>query len=49
MADGWLEDDRFGTLEDILKRTNHEVMKKGDTILTLMRITRDDNFMICSF
>ena len=29
MADGWLEDDRFGTLEDILKRTNHEVMKKG--------------------
>lgn len=43
MADGWLEDDRFGTLEDILKRTNHEVMKKGDTILTLMRITRDDN------
>ena len=26
MADGWLEDDRFGTLEDILKRTNHEVI-----------------------
>lgn len=24
MADGWLEDDRFGTLEDILKK---QIMK----------------------
>lgn len=41
-ADGWLEDNRFGTFADIVNRTNATLMK-GDMILTTIRITRDDS------
>lgn len=42
-AEGWLEDDTYGTWNDILKRTNVD-LKKGDMILTTQRITRDDAY-----
>ena len=32
MADGWLDDNRYGTLEEMIKRSNASV-KKGDYIL----------------
>ena len=41
MADGWLEDNRYGTFADIVKRTDMPLLK-GDMILTTMTITRDD-------
>lgn len=41
-ADGWIEDTRFGTFTEIIKRTNAQPMKVGDMILTTLRITRDD-------
>ena len=42
MADGWIEDNRFGYFSDIVKRTNSQKMQVGDMVLTTMRITRDD-------
>lgn len=41
MADGWLEDDRYGTFSDIVARTDAPLIK-GDMILTTIRICRDD-------
>lgn len=41
MADGWLEDNRYGTFADIVNRTDAPLMK-GDMILTTLSITRDD-------
>lgn len=41
VADGWLEDNRFGTFTDIVKKTDLP-LKKDDHVLTVMRITRDD-------
>ena len=41
MADGWLEDNRYGTFVDIVNRTDAPLMK-GDMILTTLRIERDD-------
>ena len=41
MADGWLEDNRYGTFADIVDRTDVPLMK-GDMILTTLRIERDD-------
>lgn len=41
MADGWLEDNRFGTFDDIVNRTNQS-LQVGDMVLTTLRITRDD-------
>lgn len=43
MADSWLEDNRFGTFSDIVKRTN-EPLQKGDYILTTLSIQRDDTY-----
>lgn len=43
MADGWLEDNRYGTFSDIVERTDQPLMK-GDMILTTLRITRDDAY-----
>ena len=43
MADGWLEDNRYGSFADIIKRTNAP-LKKGDMVLTTIRITRDDAY-----
>lgn len=43
MADGWLEDNTYGTWVDILKATAGE-MKKGDMVLTIQHITRDDAY-----
>lgn len=43
MADGWLEDERFGTFADIVKRTEAP-LAKGDMVLTTIRITRDDAY-----
>ena len=41
MADGWLEDNRYGTFSDIVNRTDAP-LSVGDMILTINRITRDD-------
>lgn len=41
MADGWLEDNRYGTFSDIVNRTDAP-LSVGDMILTTNRITRDD-------
>lgn len=41
LADGWLEDNRFGTFEEILQKTNLPLIK-GDMVLTTMHVTRDD-------
>ena len=43
-ADGWIEDNRFGKFADIIDRTNAQPLQKGDMILTLMHITRDDYY-----
>lgn len=43
MADGWLEDNRYGTFSNIVERTDQPLMK-GDMILTTLRITRDDAY-----
>lgn len=44
MADGWLEDNRFGLFADIVAITNKQPLKVGDMILTTMHITRDDAY-----
>lgn len=41
MADGWLEDNQYGTFADIVERTDAPLMK-GDMILTTLKIERDD-------
>lgn len=41
MADGWLEDNRYGTFADIVARTDAP-LAEGDMILTTILITRDD-------
>lgn len=41
MADGWIEDNTYGSWQDILDSSNGEI-KKGDMVLTMQRITRDD-------
>lgn len=41
MADGWIEDDTFGSWTDILNATAGE-LSKGDAVLTMQRIMRDD-------
>ena len=43
MADGWLEDNRFGTFSEIVKRTD-QPLQVGDMVLTTLRITRDDRY-----
>lgn len=42
MASGWLNDTRYGTFGDILKKAELKHPKKGDQILTLLQVTRDD-------
>ena len=41
LADGWLEDNRYGTFSDIVERTSAP-LKKGDMVLTTLQIERDD-------
>lgn len=41
MADNWLINDKYGDISDIIKRTESQI-KKGDMVLTMQRITRDD-------
>ena len=43
MADGWLEDNRFGTFSAIVERTNKQ-LQAGDMVLTTLHITRDDRY-----
>ena len=43
MAAGWLEDNRFGTFSNIVKRTNQQ-LQAGDMVLTTLTITRDDRY-----
>ena len=43
MADGWLEDNRFGTFSEIVKRTDQK-LQVGDMVLTTLYITRDDRY-----
>ena len=40
-ADNWLVDDRYGDFSDIINRTKCQ-LKKGDMVLTMQHITRDD-------
>lgn len=40
-ADGWIEDNTYGSFDDIVARTSVD-LKKGDIVLTTQRITRDD-------
>jgi hypothetical protein len=41
LADGWIEDNTYGTWQDILDETSGDIAK-GDMVLTTQRITRDD-------
>ncbi len=41
-AEGWLKNDKYGTLNDILNMSNNIEIKKGEIILTGMQVTRDD-------
>lgn len=41
-ADGWIEDNHYGVWNEIVERTNSQRMQKGDMVMTLVRITRDD-------
>lgn len=42
LADGWIEDNTYGSWEDILTASSNEVLRKGDMVLTTQHITRDD-------
>ena len=41
MADGWIEDDRFGLFQDIIDQTDLP-LKVSDTVLTVQHVERDD-------
>lgn len=41
-AEGWLKDNSYGTFKDILDRSKDIEVKKGEIVLTGMRVTRDD-------
>ena len=41
-AEGWLKDNTYGTFKDILDRSKDIKVKKGEIVLTGMRVTRDD-------
>lgn len=43
-AEGWIEDNTYGTYEDILNKSKDIPLKEGDFILTTMNIGRDDSF-----
>lgn len=42
LADGWLTEDRYGSFADMLKKSSHIPLAKGDTILTGAMLERDD-------
>lgn len=42
LADAWIEDNTYGSWEDILNSSGNENLRKGDMVLTTQRITRDD-------
>jgi len=42
-AEGWLETNPYGSLSEIIEKTDQD-LKKGDMILTMSRITRDDAY-----
>lgn len=44
MADGCIEDNRYGTFSDIVERIGNQPMMVGDMVLTTLTITRDDRF-----
>ena len=44
MAEGWIEDSRFGSFADIVGRTNDQPLQVGDQVLTTIRVTRDDTY-----
>ena len=41
-AEGWIEDNTYGTYEEILNKSKDIPLKEGDYILTTMNIGRDD-------
>lgn len=41
-AEGWLKDNSYGTFKDILDKSKDIEIKKGEIVLTGMRVTRDD-------
>ena len=43
LAEGWIEDNRFGSFMDILEKYNGE-LKKDDAVLTLQGLVRDDYY-----
>lgn len=42
LADGWIEDNTYGSWDDILSSSVTENLRKGDMVLTTQHITRDD-------
>lgn len=42
LADGWIEDNTYGSWDDILNSSVNENLRKGDMVLTTQHITRDD-------
>lgn len=44
MADGWITDKKYGSFNDMVKEWNGLPKQKGDPLLTIMRITRDDAY-----
>lgn len=42
LADGWLTEDRYGSFADMLKKSSHIPLAKGDTVLTGAILERDD-------
>ena len=41
-AEGWVADSRYGSFEDMLKKSSHIPLRAGDAVLTGVNITRDD-------
>lgn len=44
LAEGWLEESRYGTFADMTDRSKDIPLMKGDHVLTGMHITRDDAY-----
>lgn len=42
LADGWIEDNTYGSWEDILKESSNDSRSKNDMVLTMQHIQRDD-------
>lgn len=43
-AEGWLKDSTYGNFDDIMSKSEHIPVKKGELVLTCLHVTRDDTF-----